>query len=228
MPCRTEQTMKIFLDTSDPELIRSAHKTGLIDGVTTNPSLMLSQGQKPLDVIKEIADIFDGSAASISAEVNSETAEEMLEEAKPFYYLHPNVTIKVPCNYDGLLACKELADQGIAVNVTLIFSVSQAILAAKAGAAYVSPFVGRVEDQRFDAIGLIKDIVKTYEYQAVDDTEILAASTRTVDHIEKCFKYGADVVTMPPALFWKMYKHALTDAGLEKFKQDWESLKSKL
>ena len=141
--------MKIFLDTSDPELIRSAHKTGLIDGVTTNPSLMLAQGKQPLEVIKEIADIFEGSYASISAEVNSETAAEMLTEAEPFYHLSQNITIKVPCNYDGLLACKDLADFGVPVNVTLIFSVSQAILAAKAGAAFVSPFIGRVEDQRF-------------------------------------------------------------------------------
>ena len=220
--------MKIFLDTSDPELIRSAYKTGLIDGVTTNPSLMLAQGKQPLEVIKEIADIFEGSYASISAEVNSETAEEMLMEAEPFYHLSQNITIKVPCNYDGLLACKDLADSGIPVNVTLIFSVSQAILAAKSGAAFVSPFIGRVEDQRFDALGLIKDITDTFDQHSVIDTEVLAASTRSVDHIEKAFKHGADVVTMPPSLFWKMYKHALTDQGLEKFKEDWKALQAKL
>lgn len=220
--------MKIFLDTSDPELIRSAHKTGLIDGVTTNPSLMLAQGQQPLEVIKEIVDIFEGSYASISAEVNSETAAEMLTEAEPFYHLSQNITIKVPCNYDGLLACKDLADFGVPVNVTLIFSISQAILAAKAGAAFVSPFIGRVEDQRFDALGLIKDITDTFDTHSVLDTEVLAASTRSVDHVEKAFKYGADVVTMPPSLFWKMYKHALTDIGLDKFKEDWKALQAKL
>ena len=220
--------MKIFLDTSDPELIRSAHKTGLIDGVTTNPSLMLAQGKQPLEVIKEIADIFEGSYASISAEVNSETAAEMLTEAEPFYHLSQNITIKVPCNYDGLLACKDLADYGVPVNVTLIFSISQAILAAKAGAAFVSPFIGRVEDQRFDAMGLIKDIAETFDTHSILDTEVLAASTRSVDHVEKAFKLGADVVTMPPSLFWKMYKHALTDQGLDKFKEDWKALQAKL
>ncbi|AOO14218.1 transaldolase [Cyanophage S-RIM14] len=220
--------MKIFLDTSDPDLIRSAYKTGLIDGVTTNPSLMLAQGKEPKEVIKEIADIFEGQYASISAEVNSENVEDMLVEAEPFYHISQNITIKVPCNYDGLLACKNLSDLGVGVNVTLVFSISQAILAAKAGASFVSPFIGRVEDQRFDALGLIKGIVGTFETHAVHDTEVLAASTRSVEHIEKAFLYGADVVTMPPALFWKMYKHALTDAGLEKFKEDWKSLKEKL
>lgn len=216
--------MRIFLDTSDVEVIRKYHETGLIDGVTTNPTLMASYGKDPKEVIRDICDIFDGYGASISAEVMSPTAEGMLEEAEDYYNMSHNVTIKVPCTYEGLKACRKLSDFGVAVNVTLIFSVSQAILASKAGAAYVSPFIGRVEDQRFDALGLIKDIADCYERQAVMSTEVLAASTRSVHHVEKAFCYGADVVTMPPALFEKMYNHSLTDLGLAQFEKDWAKL----
>ena len=216
--------MKIFLDTSDVEVIRHHHQTGLIDGVTTNPSLMAAYGKNPLDVIKDICDIFDGYGASISAEVMSETADEMLREAEDYYNLSHNVTIKLPCTYEGLKACRTLSDFGVSTNVTLVFSVSQAILAAKAGAAMISPFIGRVEDQRFDALELIQKIYKVFDSQNVVDTEILAASTRSVQHVEKAFEFGADVVTMPPAIFEKMYNHMLTDAGLDQFKKDWKIL----
>jgi len=216
--------MKIFLDTSDVDIIAKHFPTGLIDGVTTNPSLMASYGHDPLEVIREIAHIFDGQYASISAEVMSETADEMVKEAVPYYEISPNVTIKVPCTYEGLKACNQLSDEGIPVNVTLVFSVSQAILAHKAGAAFVSPFIGRVEDQRFDSIMLIRNICSCYDAHGVQDTEVLAASTRTVDHVEKAFLNGADIVTMPPALFEKMYIHSLTDLGLEQFKKDWKRL----
>lgn len=216
--------MKIFLDTSDVEVIRHHHKTGLIDGVTTNPTLMASYGKNPVEVIKEISEIFDGYGASISAEVMSETEDEMLEEAEQYYNLSHNVTIKLPCTYEGLKACRKLSDFGVSTNVTLVFSVSQAILAAKAGASLISPFIGRVEDQRFDPLVLIQSIYKVYDNQGIVDTEILAASTRSVYHVEKAFEYGADVVTMPPTVFEKMYHHMLTDSGLEQFKRDWGKL----
>ena len=216
--------MKIFLDTSDVEVIRHHHQTGLIDGVTTNPSLMASYGKNPLDVIKDICDIFDGYGASISAEVMSETADEMLREAEDYYNLSHNVTIKLPCTYEGLKACRSLSDFGVSTNVTLVFSASQAILAAKAGASMISPFIGRVEDQRFDALELIQKIYHIFDNQGIDHTMILAASTRSVHHVEKAFEFGADIVTMPPAIFEKMYDHMLTDAGLAQFKNDWKKL----
>ena len=220
------RVMKLFLDSSDTEVVFNAVGTGLIDGVTTNPSLMMKQGQDPVEVIKKICDMF-GWTASVSAEVVGETAEDMLEMADNYIEIHPSVTIKLPLTPEGLRACKELAEDGISTNVTLCFSVSQAILAAKAGATYVSPFVGRVDDNSFDGIQLISDISDVFKLHKVE-TQILAASIRNVRDVGRCFAVGADICTIPPTVFDKMYKHVLTDKGLEQFEKDWSSLQDKL
>ena len=215
--------MKIFLDSSNVEEITKAVGTGLIDGVTTNPSLMLKAGQDPTEILREVCDLFSWDA-SVSAEVSGDTSEEMLDMADEYINIHPSITIKVPCNVAGLLACRDLKSDEIAVNVTLIFSVAQAILASKAGAKYVSPFVGRVQDNNFDGVQLVGDIVKTFETHE-RDTQILAASLRNVYDVSKCFQVGADIVTMPPKLFWGMYNHILTEKGLQIFNNDWEQVK---
>tara|TARA_B000000460_G_scaffold107790_1_gene75510 strand:- start:44 stop:694 length:651 start_codon:yes stop_codon:yes gene_type:complete len=216
--------MKIFLDTSDVGIIRQHCETGLIDGVTTNPTLMMQAGRNPVEVIKEISSLFS-EHASISAEVVGDTAEEMVSQAKDYYSISKNITIKVPCSVEGLKACKTLSDKGIPVNVTLIFSVEQAILAAKAGATYVSPFVGRCEDNNIDGIGLLEAINKVYQSKRIS-TEILSASIRNLNHVSESFKAGADIVTLPPSIFEAMYNHDLTDQGLAQFNKDWEKLNS--
>ena len=213
--------MKIFLDTADVDMIGPAYSTGLIDGVTTNPTLIMKSGRDPVEVIKEISTSFK-TLQSISAEVVADTAEEMIEQAQAFNGLW-NVTIKVPCTVEGLKACRALSSQGQHVNVTLIFSVAQAILAEKAGATYVSPFVGRWFDNSVDGIELIKNIRQAYTGQGqLCLTNILAASLREVRQVEKCATMGADVVTIPPTVFWAMYKNIMTDKGLELFQKDWE------
>lgn len=213
--------MKIFLDTAEVDMIGPAYETGLIDGVTTNPTLIMRSGRDPVEVIKEISTTFN-TLQSISAEVVADTAEEMVEQAQAFSGLW-NVTIKVPCTVEGLKACRQLANQGTHVNVTLIFSVAQAILAEKAGARYVSPFVGRWFDNSVDGIELIKNIRQAYSGQGqLCLTNILAASLREVRQVEKCAMMGADVVTIPPTVFWGMYKNIMTDKGLELFQKDWE------
>lgn len=214
--------MKIFLDCSDPDLIAYAVETGLVDGVTTNPTLMRKAGQNPRDVIERICDLFPWDA-SISAEVVGDTAEEMLEMATDYYQIAPNITIKLPCNREGLIACGDLSGDGIPTNVTLIFSAAQAILAAKAGATYVSPFVGRVYDQYWDGMDLIKQIDEIYDKHEVE-TEILAASIRNPIEVPNAFRMGADVVTMPIDIFSKLYDHVLTKQGLDKFNEDWSQL----
>jgi transaldolase len=214
--------MKIFLDCSDPDLIAHAYATGLIDGVTTNPSLMKKAGEDPKSVIKEISQIFPWTS-SVSAEVVGETAEEMLEMAQEYLEIGPNITIKVPCTRAGLKACKLLADDDVAVNVTLVFSTAQAILAAKAGASYVSPFVGRVNDQYWDGISLIEEISDIFATHQVH-TEVLAASIREPRQVQECFKVGADICTIPYDIFQRLYDHMLTDAGLAKFDADWKAL----
>jgi transaldolase len=202
-------------------MIGPAYSTGLIDGVTTNPTLIMKSGRDPVEVIKEISTSFK-TLQSISAEVVADTAEEMIEQAQAFNGLW-NVTIKVPCTVEGLKACRALSSQGQHVNVTLIFSVAQAILAEKAGATYVSPFVGRWLDNSVDGIELIKNIRQTYTGQGqLCLTQILAASLREVRQVEKCAMMGADVVTIPPTVFWAMYKNIMTDKGLELFQKDWE------
>jgi len=213
--------MKIFLDTAEVDMIGPAYETGLIDGVTTNPTLIMRSGRDPIEVIKEISTKFS-TLQSISAEVVAETAEEMVEQAQAFSGLW-NVTIKVPCTVEGLKACRQLANQGTNVNVTLIFSVAQAILAEKAGAKYVSPFVGRWLDNSVDGIELIKNIRQAYTgHGQLCFTNILAASLRDVRQVEKCAMMGADVVTIPPTVFWSMYKNIMTEKGLELFQKDWE------
>lgn len=213
--------MKIFLDTADIPFITSAYETGLLDGVTTNPSLILKSGRQLLEVIQEISN-FD-KLESISAEVVADTSEEMLSEAKKYYSISPAVTIKVPCTVEGLKACKFLSDKGIQTNVTLVFSVAQAILASKAGATFISPFVGRWMDNSVDGIELIKNIRKVFDYSGTS-TRILAASLRDVRQVEQSALSGADVVTIPPVVFWAMYKNIMTDRGLELFQKDWEEV----
>jgi transaldolase len=211
--------MKIFLDTADFSLIEKAYSTGLVDGVTTNPTLILKSGRQLKEVIEEIAEKCP-NLESISAEVVGDTCEEMLSQAKSYYVIKPNITIKLPCTPEGLKACKFLSGLGITTNLTLVFSVSQAILCAKAGATYISPFVGRLDDSGENGIHRIHDIVhaiKNYGYK----TKVLAASIRSLEHVEDCVLAGADVITMPVEYFWSMYEHALTDAGIKKFNEDW-------
>ena len=210
--------MKIFLDTADVELIKPAYDTGLIDGITTNPTLILKSGRQLKEVIIEISESFP-ELESISAEVVGDTGLQMLKQAEEYRTIS-NVTIKVPCTVEGLKVCAYLHDNQYAnVNVTLVFSVSQAILAAKANATYISPFVGRLEDQSFDGLSLIKNI-REVNNQMGTKTKILAASIRDIRQVEQCAKYGADVVTIPPLVFWKMYTHSFTEAGIEQFNKD--------
>ena len=211
--------MKIFLDTAEVDQIVDGYKTGLVDGVTTNPTLILRSGRQQSDVIEEIYQACP-NLESISAEVVAETADEMVEQAQPFIDLSSNVTIKVPCTREGLKACYELSNDDVLTNVTLVFSVSQAILAAKAGASYVSPFVGRVDDNSFGGLCLVKDIANTYKMHGVE-TQILAASIRNVRDVGRAFEYGANVCTLPVKVFDKMYDHVLTDAGLAQFDKDY-------
>ena len=212
--------MKLFLDTADVESIADSFETGLIDGVTTNPTLMMKSGRNPEDVYQELINL---GVPDVSMEVvgdSDEMIHEGLRLAEKFKY---QATIKVPCTPDGLVACRELSRNCIKVNVTLIFSPSQAILAAKAGATYVSPFVGRVDDNSFGGLCLIKDIANIYEKQNWKMTEILAASIRDVRSVGRAFEYGANICTLPPVVFKKMYKHILTDKGIELFENDWKS-----
>ena len=214
--------MKIFLDTADTSLIQKHFATGLIDGVTTNPTLIRKSGRDPLEVYQELKDL---GVPDVSMEVVG-SAEEMIKEGKGLYDTFGDCcTVKVPCSPDGLRACKELSDLNIRVNVTLIFSQTQAILASKAGAKYVSPFVGRVDDNSFGGICLVKDIVNVFKEHFVT-TNVLAASIRNVRDVGRLFEHGAEIVTMPPAVFEKMYNHILTDKGLELFQADWESVHS--
>ena len=214
--------MKIFLDTADTSIIEKHFATGLIDGITTNPTLIRKSGRDPLEVYQELKDL---GIKDISMEVVG-TADEMIQEGKGLYDTFGDCcTVKVPCSPDGLRACKELSDLNIRVNVTLIFSQTQAILASKAGAKYVSPFVGRVDDNSFGGICLVKDIVNVFKEHFVT-TEVLAASIRNVRDVGRLFEHGAEIVTMPPAVFEKMYNHILTDKGLELFQADWESVHS--
>tara|TARA_B100001996_G_scaffold140216_1_gene106577 strand:+ start:281 stop:943 length:663 start_codon:yes stop_codon:yes gene_type:complete len=210
--------MKIFLDTADTEAIEKAWKTGLIDGVTTNPSLILKNGQDPEVVYQKLVDL---GIPDISMEVVG-TGDEMVTEGRRLAEkFGKQATIKVPCTRGGLAACALLSRDGIKVNVTLIFSQSQAILAAKAGATYVSPFVGRVDDNSFGGLCLVKDIVKVFKEHFVR-TQVLAASIREVRPVGRAFEYGADICTIPPKVFDGMYKHILTDKGLELFQNDYE------
>ncbi len=217
-------TMKIFLDTADTELIKEGFATGLIDGITTNPSLIMKSGRNPEDVYQELVDL---GIPDISMEVVG-TGEEMVAEGRRLAkkFGKEQTTIKVPCTRGGLAACRVLSKDIIKVNVTLIFSPTQAILAAKAGATYVSPFVGRVDDNSFGGLCLIKDIANVYAKQNWKKTEILGASIRNVRDVGRAFEYGANICTIPPAVFDKMYKHVLTDSGLDQFDKDWAEVQA--
>ena len=220
--------MKIFLDTSDTDIISKHCETGLIDGVTTNPTLMMQAGRDPVEVLRDIMPSFYNKNASISAEVVGETAEEMVLQSEKYRSVSNKITIKVQCTVEGLKACRILSDMSIPVNVTLIFSVEQAILAYKSGASYVSPFIGRCEDNNIDGIGLISSINKFITNPLSDlirdDIYILAASIRNVSKVVQAFEAGADIVTLPPSIFEQMYHHDLTDQGLAQFDKDWKEL----
>ena len=214
--------MKIFLDTANTQQIQDGYNTGLIDGITTNPTLIMKSGRDPEIVYQELIDM---GLKDVSMEVvgnRKEMYEEGLRLSEKF---GKYATIKVPCTPDGLAVCRELSRQLIRVNVTLIFSVTQAILSAKAGATYVSPFVGRVDDNSFVGIELIDQISDIYTIQNIRKTEILAASVRDVKTVSDSFGAGAHVVTMPPSVFEKMYNHVLTDKGLYLFDMDWAKVK---
>ncbi len=214
--------MKIFLDTADTETIRNHFATGLIDGVTTNPTLIMRSGRKPDDVYQEIKDI---GLQDISMEVVGTDFQMMTEGRRLFEKFGEVATIKVPCTKDGLFACKVLSEEGIRVNVTLIFSAAQAILSAKAGATYVSPFVGRCDDNSVAGTEVVRSISGVYCQQGIR-TRVLAASIRDVYKVTRSFYNGAHVVTMPPSVFEKMYNHVLTDAGLAQFDKDWAEVQT--
>tara|TARA_B100000965_G_scaffold289100_1_gene246958 strand:- start:2258 stop:2929 length:672 start_codon:yes stop_codon:yes gene_type:complete len=213
--------MRIFLDTADTELIKKHFSTGLIDGITTNPTLIMRSGRNPEDVYQELKDI---GVRDISMEVVGDAPEMIVEGRRLAKKFGECATIKVPCTPDGLAACHQLRRELVNVNVTLVFDVAQAILAAKAGARYVSPFVGRLDDNSIEGLDLIKNISHVYDKQHIY-TEILSASIRYVNSVSQSFANGAHIVTMPPAVFEKMYNHVLTDKGLEQFDKDWESVK---
>jgi len=210
--------MKFFIDTADIAEIRELAATGLVDGVTTNPSLIAKTGRNFLETIAEICEIVPGS---VSAEVASTDFDTMLKEGLKLAKIAPNVTVKVPLTPAGLKTCKALSDQGTEVNVTLCFSAAQAILAAKAGATYVSPFVGRLDDIGEDGMSLIADIIEIYASYTSITTQVLVASVRGPRHVIEAAKMGADVATLPPAVLKQMFGHPLTDKGLAAFVSDW-------
>ncbi|HWG89216.1 MAG TPA: fructose-6-phosphate aldolase [Candidatus Thermoplasmatota archaeon] len=210
--------MKIFLDTANVDEIRKAAAWGLVDGVTTNPTLIMKEGRDFKKTIEEIATIVDGP---ISAEVVSEKGEDMVQEALPLTKIHPNVIIKVPMTLEGMKAVKKLSSMGIKTNVTLIFSPTQALLAAKAGATYVSPFVGRLDDYSMDGMQLIEKIVTIFQNYGFD-TQVLVASVRHPEHVVSSALMGAHVVTLPFKVLEQMAKHPQTDSGIAQFLKDWE------
>ena len=210
--------MKFFVDTADIADIKEMADTGLLDGVTTNPSLIAKSGRDFMEVTKEICGLTDGP---VSAEVVALDHETMMKEAETLRKIADNVCIKVPLTIDGLKTCKKLTSDGTMVNVTLCFSANQALLAAKAGATFVSPFVGRHDDNGFDGMELIADIAQIYSNYGFE-TEILVASIRNPVHVLQSARIGADVATMPPAVIKGLFKHVLTDKGLEGFIKDWE------
>ncbi len=209
--------MKFFVDTADVPEIRELATTGLVDGVTTNPSLIMKAGRDFVEVTREICEIVDGP---VSSEVTALEADAMVAEGERLAGIAPNIVVKVPLTWEGLKACRALTDAGHPVNVTLCFSANQALLAAKAGATYVSPFLGRLDDIGLDGMELIADIRQIFDNYDFE-TEILAASIRTVNHVANAAKIGADVATVPPGVLRKLVEHPLTDKGLEAFLSDW-------
>ena len=211
--------MRFFLDTANIEHIKEANEMGVICGVTTNPSLVAKEGRDFNEVLKEITEIVDGP---ISGEVISEDAAGMIREGREIALIHKNMIVKIPMTAEGLKACKVLSKEGIKTNVTLIFSSAQALLAANAGATYVSPFLGRLDDISMDGMELVRTIADIFAIHGIK-TEIIAASVRNPIHVIEAAKAGADIATIPYSLVMQMVKHPLTDQGLEKFKADWAS-----
>ncbi|KUP92388.1 fructose-6-phosphate aldolase [Tritonibacter horizontis] len=211
--------MKFFVDTAEIDAIAELNDLGMVDGVTTNPSLIKKSGRDIIEVTKEICDLVDGP---VSAEVTATDAATMIAEGRKLLEIADNITVKVPLTWDGLKACKTLTDDGHKVNVTLCFSANQALLAAKAGATFISPFIGRLDDINIDGMELIEDIRTVYDNYGFE-TEILAASIRTVNHILDSARLGADVITAPPAVIKSMVNHPLTDKGLAAFLADIEA-----
>ena len=214
--------MKFFLDTAKVEDIKKAYDMGVICGVTTNPSLIAKEGRVFEEVIAEIASIVDGP---ISGEVKAttETAEGMVAEGREIAKIHPNMIVKLPLTVEGLKACKQLTDEGIKTNVTLVFTAGQALLAARAGATYVSPFLGRLDDVSVRGVDLIREIAEIFDVAGIE-TEIIAASVRNPIHVLDCALAGADIATVPYSVIEAMTKHPLTDAGIEKFKADYKAV----
>lgn len=216
--------MKFFVDTADVDAIRELNDLGMVDGVTTNPSLILKSGRDILEVTKEICGIVDGP---VSAEVVATEADAMIAEGRKLAAIAPNIAVKLPLTWDGLKACKVLTGEGHMVNVTLCFSANQALIAAKAGASFISPFIGRLDDINLDGTDLIEDIRIIYDNYGFE-TEILAASIRSVNHVLEVARIGADVMTAPPEVIRKLASHPLTDKGLEQFLADWEKTGQKI
>lgn len=216
---RIEKSMKFFIDTADVVEIRDLAATGLVDGITTNPSLVAKAGRDFFEILREICDIVPGP---VSAEVAATDLDTMLAEGRTLAKVADNIVVKCPLTPDGLKACRALSDNGVKVNVTLCFSPAQAILAAKAGACYISPFIGRLDDVSSDGLGLIADIVEIYAAYPDFTTEVLVASVRHPLHVVEAAKMGAHVATMPPAVLRAMFRHPLTDKGLESFVSDWK------
>jgi transaldolase len=215
--------MKFFIDTANTDEIRAANELGVIKGVTTNPSLIAKEGRDFIEVVKEITEIVDGP---ISAEVISLKADEMVKEATELYNKigNPNLVIKIPMCKDGLIATKKLKELGIKTNVTLIFSTSQALLAAEAGATYVSPFVGRLDDIGQDGMALVEDIVNIFDIYGIE-TEVIAASIRSTTHVVEAARVGSHIATIPYKIIEAMISHPLTTAGIERFLKDWSKVK---
>jgi transaldolase len=216
--------MKFFVDTADIKDIKELNDLGLVDGVTTNPSLILKSGRDIFEVTKEICSIVEGP---VSSEVAATDYAQIMKEAAVIAKMAPNICIKLPLTLDGLKACKALTSEGHKTNVTLCFSANQALLAAKAGATFISPFVGRMDDIAFDGMDLIREIRQIYDNYGFE-TEILAASIRTVNHVKEAALIGADVCTVPPATLKALVKHPLTDKGLETFLADWAKTGQKI
>jgi transaldolase len=216
--------MKFFVDTADVDAIRELTELGMVDGVTTNPSLIMKSGRDIKEVTREICEMVDGP---VSAETVATDAEGMITEGRELAKIADNITIKVPLTWEGLKACKALSDEGRMVNVTLCFSSTQALLAAKAGATFISPFIGRLDDINLDGMELIADIRTIYDNYDFK-TQILAASIRSINHMAEAARIGADVATAPPAVIHKMAEHPLTDKGLAAFLDDWAKTGQKI
>lgn len=216
--------MRFFVDTADVEAIAELNDLGMVDGVTTNPSLILKSGRDILEVTKEICSIVSGP---VSAEVVALKAEDMIAEGRKLAAIAENIAVKVPLTWDGLKTCKVLSGEGFMVNVTLCFSANQALLAAKAGATFISPFIGRLDDINLDGLELIGDIRQIYDNYGYD-AQILAASIRTANHVSQCALIGADVMTAPPNVIKAMASHVLTDKGLDQFMKDWAKTGQKI